>query len=121
MAMNQSCYGLRGKNELGPFFTYYATRNLVSMLRQQTHGSVFDTIIRDTFRSVKVVVPPVPIVEAFERLVEPYSRHILHNLFESRTLAALRDALLPRLISGELRVKDAEWFIGRCAWSPSAA
>ena len=32
---------------------------------------------------------------------------------ESRTLAALRDALLPKLISGELRVKDAERFIGR--------
>jgi type I restriction enzyme S subunit len=32
---------------------------------------------------------------------------------ESRTLAALRDALLPKLISGELRVKDAEKFIGR--------
>jgi type I restriction enzyme S subunit len=30
---------------------------------------------------------------------------------ESRTLAALRDALLPRLISGELRVKDAEWLL----------
>jgi type I restriction enzyme S subunit len=35
------------------------------------------------------------------------------NLVESRTVAALRDALLPKLISGELRVKDAKRFVGR--------
>ena len=35
------------------------------------------------------------------------------HLAESRTLAALRDTLLPKLITGELRVKDAERFIGR--------
>jgi len=36
---------------------------------------------------------------------------VLINLLESETLAALRDALLPKLISGELRVKDAERFL----------
>jgi type I restriction enzyme S subunit len=49
VAMNQSCYGLRGKVGQNGFFTYYAARALVSTLQQRAHGSVFDTITRDTF------------------------------------------------------------------------
>lgn len=108
MAMNQSCYGLRGKLGTAGYFTYYATRSLVSTLQQRTHGSVFDTITRDTLASVTSIVPPLHLVDAFEALVGPIFGRILTNLRESRTLAALRDTLLPKLISGELRVKDAE-------------
>lgn len=108
MAMNQSCYGLRGKLGTAGYFTYYATRSLVSTLQQRTHGSVFDTITRDTLASVTSIVPPLHLVDAFEALVGPIFGRILTNLHESRTLAALRDTLLPKLISGELRVKDAE-------------
>jgi len=45
--------------------------------------------------------------------VRPSVDRIIAAIHESRTLAALRDTLLPKLISGELRVKDAEKFIGR--------
>ena len=44
----------------------------------------------------------------FDRVVSPMLRRIVGNVHESRTLAALRDTLLPRLISGEIRVQDAE-------------
>jgi type I restriction enzyme S subunit len=112
MAMNQSCYGLRGKkSELG-FFTYFATRALVSDLQQRTHGSVFDTITRDTLKSVIVVSPPERVIQAFEKSVAPILERIRESIFESQTLAALRDTLLPNLLSGELRVsvekKDLE-------------
>jgi len=50
-------------------------------------------------------------VEAFENRVGPALERIRAGLRESRTLAALRDTLLPKLISGELRVKDAERFL----------
>src|SRR6266542_3365617 len=43
MAMNQSCYGLRGKDGKRGFFNYFATRAIVSALQQRAHGSVFDT------------------------------------------------------------------------------
>jgi type I restriction enzyme S subunit len=59
------------------------------------------------------VIPPRSILEVFDRLVRPYFDRRYQNELESRTLAALRDTLLPKLISGELRVKDAERFIGR--------
>jgi type I restriction enzyme S subunit len=104
MAMNQSCYGLRGKAGKKGFHTYFVTRALVSTLQQHAHGSVFDTITRDTLSGVQVALPPAAVVEQFEDQVSPLMERIRNNLFESRTLAALRDALLPKLLSGELRV-----------------
>ena len=106
MAMNQSCYGLRGKAGKNGFHTYFVTRALVSQLQQHAHGSVFDTITRDTLAGVQVALPPPAIVEQFEEKVSPLMGRIRNNLHESRTLAALRDALLPKLLSGELRLKQ---------------
>lgn len=63
----------------------------------------------------EVVLPSEPVAEAFSKLVQPLIYLIITSIHESRTLAALRDALLPKLISGELRVKDAEKFIGKVA------
>ena len=54
-------------------------------------------------------------VRAFERVVSSFDNQIERNEFESRTLAALRDTLLPKLISGEVRVKTAERLIGGMA------
>jgi type I restriction enzyme S subunit len=113
MAMNQSCYGLCGKVNRHGSLTYFATRHLVSSLRRHAHGSVFDTITRDTLAGVEVVVPPSSIGEAFEQVVRPTLERIRVNLFECCALVALRDTLLPKLISGELRVKDAKRFSDR--------
>jgi type I restriction enzyme S subunit len=112
MAMNQSCYGLRARAGALGYFNYFSTRELVARLQQRAHGSVFDTITRDTLASVSLVAPTVELIEVFEKRIAPSVQRIRAGLVESRTLAALRDALLPRLISGELRVKDAERFIG---------
>jgi len=113
MAMNQSCYGLRGLAGTQGFFSYYSTRVLVARLQQHAHGSVFDTITRDTLAGVSVVVPPSELVEHFEKEVSPSLDRIRAGLLEARTLATLRDILLPKLISGELRVKEAECFAER--------
>jgi type I restriction enzyme S subunit len=51
----------------------------------------------------------------FERLASALSRRVNRGNDETRTLAALRDTLLPKLICGELRVQDAERFIGRAS------
>jgi type I restriction enzyme S subunit len=53
-----------------------------------------------------VLVPPYDVIYAFERSVASLWQRIAVNERESRTLAVVRDALLPKLISGEIRVKD---------------
>jgi|SRR5882724_2948721 len=104
MAMNQSCYAVRGIDGYPPFFTYFHLRKVVADLRQQTHGTVFETITRQTFTTVKAFLPPAKLAQEFDQRIEPFMNRIRTNLFESRTLAALRDALLPKLFSGELRI-----------------
>ena len=59
----------------------------------------------------EIALPPEPVAEAFNTLVQPLTERIISGIHESRTLAALRDALLPKLISGKIRVKDAEKFL----------
>jgi type I restriction enzyme S subunit len=56
----------------------------------------------------EIVKPPITIAKAFTDRMRPSVEWIIAGIHESRSLAALRDALLPKLISGELRVKDAE-------------
>jgi type I restriction enzyme S subunit len=58
----------------------------------------------------EVVLPPEPIASAFDALVRPLVQRIRANIHESRTLAELRDTLLPKLLSGEVRVPDARRF-----------
>ena len=103
MAMNQSCYGVRGITGYGDYFTYYSLREATAQLQQRTHGTVFDTITTETFRTLDCIFPIPKITEAFDKLVEPLLSQIRANLHQSRTLATLRDTLLPKLLSGELR------------------
>jgi type I restriction enzyme S subunit len=105
MAMNQSCYGLQGTGA-GPYFTYFATRQLVVALKQRSHGSVFDTITRDTLDGVEMITPSGPELDTFEGFVASLMERIRHNLKESKTLADLRGTLLPKLISGGVCVGD---------------
>lgn len=111
MAMNQSCYGLRGKTGSHGFLTYFATRELVTSLQQHAHGSVFDTITQETLAGVSLASPPTALINAFESRVEPAMERIRANLLCSRTLATLRDTLLPKLISGQLRIEDDAYFL----------
>jgi type I restriction enzyme S subunit len=79
---------------------------MVSQLQAMAHGSVFSTITRQTFESLKLPMPTDRVLRAFEDATSPLFDKILANVLESRTLAQTRDILLPRLMSGELRVAD---------------
>ncbi|MDP4013478.1 MAG: restriction endonuclease subunit S [Candidatus Nanopelagicales bacterium] len=86
--------------------------------RFEAEGTVFGSIGKKDFHAIACVVPPRGLVAEFERRLAPLDGRIEVTDHEARTLAALRDTLLPKLISGELRVKDAERFI---AGSPANA
>lgn len=59
MAFNQSCYGIRAKEGIDSAFLYYLIKNSVRKLKVITHGSVFDTITRDTFANIEVAIPDI--------------------------------------------------------------
>lgn len=105
MAMNQTCYALESTAGV-PFSLYCHLRQEMDKLVHGAHGSVFDTITTSTFATSEVVLPTNAALRVFEQEVSPLFRRILAATEESRTLAALRDTLLPKLISGELRMPD---------------
>ena len=71
-------------------------------------GTVFGSINKKALHVLPVVVPPITKVAAFEEIAWPLLQRLRVTEEESRTLADLRDTLLPKLISGELRAPEAE-------------
>jgi len=115
MALERCCIG-RGvaavRHASGAVsYTYYFVHSLKSVFESfEAEGTVFGAITKDAFLSIKCVVPPTDLGQRFEQLCRPIDEKIERAERESRILAALRDALLPKLIRGEIRVKDAERF-----------
>lgn len=104
MAINQSCYGLRDVNGY-QLYLFHLVRTLVPMLQAGAHGSVFDTITRRSLESVSVRQIADQDVAGFEREVTPIYDLMLARARESESLRRLRDALLPKLLSGQVRVR----------------
>ena len=69
-------------------------------------------IQRHHLTEAKVLVPSPELISAMDRVFGPMLQAIVANNLQSRTLAAIRDSLLPKLISGEIWVKDAERIVG---------
>ena len=103
MAMNQSCYALVGKN-LHQLLVYFYTLKTVDRLRHKASGAVFDAITTKDFETESVFKLSDMDIETFLRIAEPIYQTILSNVIENQRLSALRDTLLPKLMSGEIDV-----------------
>ena len=78
--------------------------------RFEAEGTVFGSIGKKDFRSIPCVIPPRELVLAYDQRVSLLDDRIEVNEHESSTLAGLRDALLPKLLSSEIRVNSLENF-----------
>jgi len=105
--MNQTCYALQSRN-WQPFWLATAFADLVESLVHAAHGSVFDTITTRTLETARVIAGSNQLMDLFEKTVNPLYLRALVACEQSNVLTALRDALLPKLISGELRIEAAE-------------
>lgn len=108
MAMNQSCYGISGGEFSGPLLTYLKVKQCVDVLKRNTHGAVFDTITTSTFETVVTLTASKLVNRQFEKIVKPFFNTIENNLRTSASLTQLRDTLLPKLLSGEITLPEAE-------------
>lgn len=107
MAMNQTCYALTSRCDT-PVVLHLLLRNAIGGLLNAAHGSVFDTITTSTFAQSRCVLAPPPVQQRLERLVRPMFEQIAAGVNQAQSLASIRDALLPRLISGKLRLPEAQ-------------
>ena len=106
MAMNQTCYALSSAET--PFWLACAFTHLVDELVRGAHGSVFDTITTTTLNKACVTAANPEVILAFEDTVRPIYLRMLSAIEESSRIRDVRDTLLPKLISGELRIEDAQ-------------
>lgn len=105
MTFSQSNYGILPKIKNCFFFTYLLINHVVDLLQSSAYGSVFDTITTNTFRDIKYSIPPEALIKRFESEVSNYFKKIRLNKEQIHTIEKLRDTLLPKLMSGEVRVK----------------
>ncbi len=112
-ALNQHLFKVTSR-EVPKWFYYFATRLHLPDFRAIAAGkaTTMGHIQRGHLSAAKVVVPTKGELEKFDAIIAPLFAQRINNALQSRTLAQLRDALLPKLLSGELRVKDAERIAG---------
>ena len=80
MAFNQSCYGLRAKEDIvDAEYLYYLIKHNVVVLKKNTHGSVFDTITRDTFDGIEVDLPSLEEQKKVALIIRDYDDKIEVN------------------------------------------
>ena len=80
MAFNQSCYGLRARTGIVTSdYLYYLIKHNVSVLKKNTHGSVFDTITRNTFENIEVEIPSIERQEKIASILRDYDEKIELN------------------------------------------
>lgn len=113
-AINEHVFILRSKHPRTQRYLFFwldqewMTKKIISL----NSNSAQPGINQGGVRSLPVLVSPSPIMDAFDRLTAPLTDRIFKSCIENQTLAAVRDALLPKLVSGDLRVRDAEKFVG---------
>lgn len=114
-AINQGFIGMTCGGRLSNIFVWLWTKANMEVILQKANGSTFQEISKSNFRPIPVTVPSKTALDAFEDVVRPLWLRLCSNVQETETLAATRDLLLPKLMSGELRVKDAVHAVGEVA------
>ena len=110
MAFNQSCYGLRAKDGIvTPAFLFYLVKFKVNVLRKNTHGSVFDTITRDTFDGIEVELPSLSTQNKIASLLGNLDDQIELNTKINKNLQSQALAIYIHMI---VKKADESWHTG---------
>jgi type I restriction enzyme S subunit len=111
-ALNQHLFKVRSA-EYPRWFCYFWIHEYLPTFRDiaADKATTMGHIQRYHLSHAKATIPTLEVLRVAHDVIAPIVDRILNLRIESRTLAAVRDALLPKLISGELRVGDAERFL----------
>ena len=107
MAMNQSCYALASET-IDPLLVYFYVLKVVASLKHKASGAVFDAIVTRDFDSETINILSNEDAITVLAIIRPIMEAIHNSNRENMRLTALRDSLLPRLMSGELDVSKID-------------
>jgi type I restriction enzyme S subunit len=108
VAINQGFIAMKCNERASNYFMLNWCQQNMAEIEGRATGTTFAEISKQNFRPILMVLPTKELMAAFTEKVTPLYAQIRANLHQSRTLATLRDMLLPKLLSGELSVADAD-------------
>jgi len=109
VAINQGFIAMKCNECASNYFMLNWCQQNMAEIEGRATGTTFAEISKQNFRPIPMALPPKELMAAFNAQVEPLYAQITANLHQSRTLATLRDTLLPKLLSGELSVAEVEF------------
>ena len=109
VGINQGFIAMKCNDSASNFFMLNWCETNMAEIESRATGTTFAEISKQNFRPIRVVLPPKELMAAFTTKVAPLYAQIRANLHQSRTLATLRDTLLPKLLSGELSVAGLDF------------
>ena len=108
MAFNQSCYGIRAKEGIDSIFLYYLIKNSVRKLKAITHGSVFDTITRDTFANIEVAISDIKTQHRIAKMLADIDDKVENNQRINNNLEQQAQAIYQQMFIDNARSDWAE-------------
>jgi type I restriction enzyme S subunit len=109
LAINQGYIAMLSNNsKLPPLYMLFWCQQNMENIKGRANGSTFMEISKKAFRPIPVLIAPQFIIESFIGVASVLFDSIVENEKQAQTLTNLRDTLLPRLISGQLRLPDVE-------------
>lgn len=106
VAINQGFIAMKTREGVSNLFLWLWAGWAHETILSRANGSTFMEISKRNFRPIPVVTPPPEVFTAFDNMARPIYERIVANERESRTLIAQRDTLLPKLLSGEVRINQ---------------
>jgi type I restriction enzyme S subunit len=113
VAINQGFIAMQAAEGVSNQFLLRWAEWAHDLIVSRANGSTFLEISKANFRPILAVTPPESLMNEFDRIARPLYKRIVCNEESSSRLGQIRDALLPKLMLGEIRVRDAESTIER--------
>lgn len=108
VAINQGYIAMPPGGRLPPVYLYFWCQLNMDTIKGRANGSTFMEISKKAFRPIPALLPSAEVVSRFHDFATAVFSRVTANERQARALADLRDTLLPRLISGKLRLPDAQ-------------
>jgi type I restriction enzyme S subunit len=103
---NQSVVGIVGNNKIKSSFIYFWIANNIHAIIRNATGGAQQHINKENVNSFEMILPSDKLLNKFQSIVEPMMEKISNNEFETQSLRKTRDTLLPKLMSGQVRVNN---------------
>jgi len=103
---NQGFISMIRYEDISKYYLLNAVRNKMGMIESLAGGSTYPEISKTVFKSIKIIVPLLRVMQKYETFCDFLYEKIYSNDLENINLSEFRDTLLPKLMSGKIRVKQ---------------